>query len=363
MMLDQTEPFADPYANQIAAIRARDAAADGAFFYSVATTGVYCYPSCAARPALRRNIAIHPTREHAAGAGFRPCQRCRPDLPPRAEREAALVARACRLIDTAEEAPSLTDLATAIGISPHHFHRLFRRIAGVTPKAYAAARRQERVQAGLASGAPVTAAIYDAGFNSSGRFYAAADGMLGMPASRYRKGGIGETIRYAAGPCSIGHVLVAATGRGVCAILLGDDPGALAADLHARFPRAALSAGGPGFEQWLAQAVALVDDPAAAAFNLPLDIQGTVFQRRVWQALQAIPPGATSTYSAIAAQLGSPRAVRAVAGACAANKLAVAVPCHRVVASSGALAGYRWGLGRKRALLEREQAGPPDRPG
>ncbi len=344
----------DPHSAQLAAIRARDPAADGQFFYSVATTGVYCYPSCAARPALRQNIAFHPTREHAAGAGFRPCRRCRPDLPPRAAREAALVARACRLIDMAEDAPSLTDLARALGVSPYHFHRLFRRVAGVTPKAYAAAGRQARVQAGLAAGTPVTAALYGAGFNSSGRFYAAADTMLGMPASRYRKGGLGEAIRYATGPCSMGQVLVAATGRGVCAILLGDDPAALTADLHARFPRAMLTEGGPDFAASLAQTVALVDAPANA-FSLPLDIQGTAFQRRVWQALQAIPPGSTSTYAAIAAGVGSPRAVRAVAGACAANSLAVAVPCHRVVASTGALSGYRWGVERKRTLLERER--------
>ena len=361
IMLDQTEYS---FAGQLAAVRARDPAADGVFFYSVATTGVYCYPSCAARPALQHNIGFHPTREHAARAGFRPCQRCRSDLPPRAEREAALVARACRFIEAAEEAPSLADLASAVGISPHHFHRLFRRIAGVTPKAYAAAKRQTRVQAGLAAGTPVTAAMYSAGFNSSGRFYAAANGMLGMAASRYRIGGAGEAIRYGTGPCSMGQVLVAATGRGVCAILLGDDPDALAADLHARFPRAALSDGGPDFGEWLAQAVALVDGTGPAALNLPLDIQGTAFQRRVWQALQAIPPGSTSTYGTIAAQLGRPRAVRAVAGACAANRLAVAVPCHRVVASTGALAGYRWGLRRKRALLEREraEAEAPDRP-
>ncbi len=352
---DVAQPGADPFASQLAAVRARDPAADGVFFYSVATTGVFCYPSCAARPALRHNIGFHPTREHAARAGFRPCQRCRPDLPPRIEREAALVTRACRFIDVAEEAPSLTDLAHAVGISPHHFHRLFRRIAGVTPKAYATAQRQARVQAGLAAGTPVTAAMYNSGFNSSGRFYAVADGMLGMAASRYRKGGAGETIRYGTGSCSMGQVLVAATGRGVCAILLGDDPDALTADLHARFPQAALSDGGPDFGEWLAQAVALVDGPGTAAFSLPLDIQGTAFQRRVWQALQAIPPGSTSTYGAVAAQLGSPRAVRAVAGACAANKLAIAVPCHRVVASTGALAGYRWGLERKRALLERER--------
>lgn len=340
---------------RLAAVRRRDAAADGTFLYSVATTGVYCHPSCAARPALHRNIAFHDDRHAAERAGFRPCKRCRPDLPPRAEREAALVAAACRAIEAAEDAPALAALAAEAGVSPHHFHRLFRRVAGVTPKAYHAAHRQARVQAGLAAGAGVTEAIYGAGFNSSGRFYAAADAMLGMTASRYRAGGPGETIRHAAGRCSLGHVLVATTGRGVCAILLGDDAATLLTELRARFPKAVLEGAGPDAE-WLAEVIALVDHPGSGAPSLPLDIRGTVFQRRVWEVLRAIPPGETLSYAAVAARLGQPAAVRAVAGACAANALAVAVPCHRVVASTGALAGYRWGVERKRALLARERA-------
>ncbi len=342
---------------RLAAVRRRDAAADGAFLYSVATTGVYCRPSCAARPALRHNIAFHATRQDAERAGFRPCKRCHPDLPPRAEREAALVAAACRMIEASEEAPALASLAAEAGISPHYFHRMFRRIAGVTPKAYGAAHRQARVQASLAAGAGVTEAIYHAGFNSSGRFYATADAMLGMTASHYREGGPGEMIQHAFGHCSLGSVLVAATGRGVCAILLGDDEAALQADLRARFPKAALRAAGPEFAGWVAQVVAFVEHPGGSdALALPLDIRGTVFQRRVWEVLRAIPPGETLSYAAVAAKLGQPAAVRAVAGACAANSLAVAVPCHRVVASTGALAGYRWGVQRKRALLARERA-------
>jgi len=342
---------------RLAAVRRRDAAADGAFLYSVATTGVYCRPSCAARPALRRNIAFHATRHDAERAGFRPCLRCQPHLPPRAEREAALVAAACRTIEAAENEPPLATLAAEAGISPHHFHRMFRRIAGVTPKAFGAAHRQARVQAGLAAGAGVTETIYDAGFNSSGRFYEAADAMLGMTASRYRAGGPGETIRFAAGQCSLGCVLVAATGRGVCAILLGDDAAALQADLRGRFPKATLRDAEPEFAGWVAQVVAFVEQPGASgSFALPLDIRGTAFQRQVWEALRAIPPGETLSYAAVAARLGRPAAVRAVAGACAANALAVAVPCHRVVAATGALAGYRWGVERKRALLAREQA-------
>ena len=338
---------------RLAAVRRRDPGADGRFLYSVATTGVYCHPSCAARPALRRNIAFHDTRDAAERAGFRACLRCRPDLPPRAEREAALVAAACRSIEHAEAAPSLADLAAEAGLSPQHFHRLFRRVAGVTPGGYAAAHRQARVQRSLAAGSEVTAALYEAGFNSSGRFYAAADGMLGMTPSRYRAGGKGEAIRHAVGRSSLGSVLVAASGRGVCAILLGDDPAMLVADLRARFPLAALDEAGPEFAGWVAQVVAAVDGTHALA--LPLDIRGTAFQRRGWEELRAIPQGQTLSYGAVAARMGRPTATRAVAGACAANNLAVAIPRHRVVAGNGGLAGYRWGVARKRALLAREQ--------
>ena len=339
--------------SRLAAVRRRDPAADECFLYSVATTGVYCRPSCAARPALRHNVAFHATRADAERAGFRACKRCRPDLPRRAEREAAMVASACRAIEAAEEAPALADLARDAGVSPHHFHRVFSRIAGVTPKAYFGAQRHARVRSSLAAGESVTSALYDAGFSSSGRFYAEADAMLGMTPSSYRAGAPGELLSVATGDCSLGKVLVAATERGVCAILLGDDAGALAADLRDRFPRARFA---DGDAATLARVIALIDRPRAGDASLPLDIRGTAFQRRVWEALRAIPAGETRTYTQVAAQLRAPSAVRAVAGACAANKLAVAVPCHRVVASTGALAGYRWGVARKRALLDRERA-------
>lgn len=354
MMLDAVAATYPDDESKLAAVRRRDPAADGAFVYSVLTTGVYCRPSCAARPARRENIGFHLTGAEAERAGYRPCRRCRPAEPPRAERDAALVAAACRSIDAAEEASSLADLAAAAHVSPHHFHRMFRRIAGVTPKAYADARRQSRVQSGLARGAAVTQAMHEAGFGSSGRFYAAAEGMLGMAPSRYRAGGAGETIRCALGQGALGLVLVAATARGVCAILLGDDAEALRADLVRRFPQATIEPGDAPFADWVAAVVALVEEPGRG-LSLPLDIRGTAFQRRVWEALRAIPPGETRTYGEVAAGLGAPRAVRAVAGACAANALAVAVPCHRVVARSGGLAGYRWGTERKRALLARER--------
>jgi AraC family transcriptional regulator of adaptative response/methylated-DNA-[protein]-cysteine methyltransferase len=351
---------ADPFCTEPArwvALRRRDPRADGHFFYSVRSTGVYCHPSCAARPARPANVAFHATRAEAERAGFRPCKRCRPDLPPRGQREAALVAAACRLIEASDPPPSLAALAAAAGCSVHHFHRLFRRLTGITPKGYADARRQSRLQASLADGAGVTEALYDAGFNSSGRFYDAADAMLGMTPTAYRSGGAGELIRHAVGRCTIGCVLVAASGRGLCAILLGDDPAVLATDLAFRFPRARHAPADAAFAQTVAEVIRLVDDPAGAgALSLPLDIRGTAFQRRVWEALRQIPPGATASYTELATRVGAPGAARAVAAACAANRHAVAIPCHRVVAADGALAGYRWGVARKRRLLQREQA-------
>ena len=343
---------------QLDAVRARDRRADGQFVYAVVTTGVFCRPSCAARPARRENLRFYASPAAAERDSYRPCKRCRPTELPREQREANLVAQACRAIEAAETVPSLESLAVSAGLSPYHFHRLFRRIAGVTPKAYAAAQRARRVQAGLHAGAPVTHAYYDAGYNSSGRFYAEADAMLGMRPTAYRAGGAGETIRHATGASSLGPVLVAATERGICAILIGDDPAALEADLRARFPRATLVAADAGFDDWVKRVVDLVEAPREG-LALPLDIQGTAFQRRVWEALRAIPPGETISYGALAERLGQPQAVRAVASACGANKVAVAVPCHRVVGADGALTGYRWGMARKRTLLDRERNPSP----
>ena len=338
------------------AVRRRDPAADGIFLYSVRTTGVFCRPSCAARTARRENVEFHPTAADAAHAGFRPCKRCRPDLPPRAEREAALVAAACRTIESADAAPLLAELAAGAGVSPYHFHRMFKRVAGVTPKAYATAHRQRQVQESLSAGIGVTESLYAAGFNAASRFYAAAPEMLGMAPSVYRKGGAGEAVRHAVGRCSLGCVLVAATDRGICAILLGDDPADLEAELETRFPKARLVAPEPDFAELVAAVVGFVDDPARAeGLGLPLDVRGTAFQRRVWEALRDIPAGRTASYTEVARNLGAPRAARAVAGACAANALAVAIPCHRVVAADGGLAGYRWGIERKRLLIERER--------
>ncbi len=336
------------------ALSSRDPAADGHFFYAVLTTGVFCRPSCAARPARPENLRFFASVASAQAEGYRACKRCRPDEPAKAQRDADTVARACRTIERADTPPSLDELAAEAGLSPFHFHRLFRRIAGVTPRAYAAAHRAGRARTALAQDDSVTTALFAAGFGSSARFYAEAPALLGMTPTAYRAHGAGETIRFAVGVASLGHVLVGATDKGVCAILLGDDPAALEADLRDRFSRASVAPAPDALAARLGQVLALVDDPRGG-HDLPLDVRGTAFQRRVWEALQSIPPGETVTYGALATRLGSPRAVRAVAGACAANAVAVAIPCHRVIGASGALTGYRWGVARKRELLARER--------
>ncbi len=335
------------------AVVRRDASYDGQFFLSVATTGIYCRPGCPARTPRRENVAFYETREEAERAGFRPCKRCKPDQPSLAEEHAAKVTEACRLIETAEEEPVLADLAAKAGLSPHHFHRVFKAVTGVTPKDYARAHRAGRVRAGLRKDKSVTEAIHEAGYNSAGRFYADASEVLGMTPTNFRKGGSEEEIRFANGACSLGAILIAATDKGVCAILLGDTPEALEDELRAYFPKARLMAGDKDFDRVVGAVIDFVEEPRCG-FDLPLDIRGTAFQHRVWQALRDIPAGKTATYSQIAHAIGAPKAVRAVGAACGANPIAVAVPCHRVIGSKGALTGYRGGLPRKRLLLDRE---------
>lgn len=336
-----------------AAVVARDHGADGRFCYAVRTTGVYCRPSCPARRAKPSNVVFFATPAAAEAAGFRACRRCAPKgPPPRAQRSAAVV-RACRAIEAADEMPTTAALARHAGLSVHHFHRLFKSVTGLTPKMYAEAHRAGRLRAALPASRTVTAAAFDAGFNAASRFYEKSARILGMRPSDYRAGGVNAQIRFALGRCSLGAVLVARSGTGICAIALGDDPVALERDLRARFPNATVAAGDAGFTAAVGAVVALVEEPAVG-LALPLDIRGTAFQERVWRALCAIPAGETTTYTALARTIGAPKAVRAVAGACAANTLAVAVPCHRVVRSDGTLSGYRWGVARKRALLARE---------
>ena len=332
------------------AVQRRDPHAEGAFFYGVKTTGIYCHPTCAARLPKQENVVYFIYREDAETAGFRPCQRCTPDAAPPSAARSKLIVRACRLIET--EALSLAELSAAVGLSPAHFHRVFKSGVGVTPKRYAAALRDRRLKENLADGAPVTAAIYNAGFGASSRFYEGAEERLGMSASDYRKGAAGLTIRYAHAHTSLGWLLVAATERGVCAAEFGETPAALLEGLQKRFFSADLLSDST-LNGWLEQIVSAVETPGNA-LDLPLDIQGTAFQQQVWRALQGIPRGETRSYAEIAERIGRPAAVRAVAGACASNGVAVAVPCHRVVRSDGELSGYRWGAERKRELLTRE---------
>ncbi len=336
-----------------ARVTARDASADGQFFYSVRSTGVYCRPSCGARPARPENVAFHLTTADAEAAGFRACKRCKPDQPPLAEQHATLVARLCKRIELADIAPTLDQLAIEAGISSFHLHRVFKAVTGLTPLAYAAAHRGKRVRSELDRAGTVTDAIFEAGYNSNGRFYAEADGLLGMTPTAFRAGGRDTEIRFAIGQCTLGAILVAASARGICAILLGDDPDALARDLQDRFPQAALVGADADFERTVAQVVGLVEAPRLG-HDLPLDVRGTAFQQRVWQALRQIPAGETASYAEVAKRIGAPTSMRAVAQACGANALAVAIPCHRVVRSDGALSGYRWGVERKRSLLDRE---------
>ena len=299
------------------------------------------------------NVQLHDSLESARATGFRSCKRCNPDGPSIEAGNAALIAKACRMIEESEEEPSLEELAHAIGRSPSHFHRLFKAVTGLRPKEYAAAHRAKRVREGLSSGNSVTAAMYDAGFNSSGRFYEKSTGMLGMTPSQYRAGGANEEIRFAVGQTSLGAILVASSKKGVASILLGDDPDELVRDLQDRFPKACLIGADHDYEVLVARVVGFVETPGSG-LNLPLDVRGTAFQQRVWQALQEIPAGETVSYTEVARRIGVPRAVRAVAGACAANNLAVAIPCHRVVRNDGSLSGYAWGIERKRDLLNRE---------
>ncbi len=335
------------------AVLARDAAFDGHFYYSVETTGIYCRPSCAARRPKRGHVRFHHTAEDAEAAGFRPCKRCKPNAPSLAEAHASMVADACRLIEAAEDAPKLDELARQVGLSRYHFHRIFKSVLGVTPKAYAIAHRNKRVRAALAKPQSVTEAIYDAGFSSNGRFYATSSETLGMTPSQFRSGGANAEIKFAVGESSLGLVLVASSDKGVCAIFFGDDPDGLAHDLRTWFPNARLVAGDPAFEQLTSTVVAFIEDPTIG-FDLPLDIRGTAFQHRVWNALRQIPVGSTASYAEIAKIIGAPQSTRAVARACGSNKISVAIPCHRVIGSDGSLTGYRGGIERKRALLAKE---------
>ncbi len=339
-----------------AAIHQRLVQADGLFVYGVKTTGVYCRPGCASRQPKQANVQFFDTNAAAEQAGFRPCKRCNPQSVGLPDGHAAAIKRACDLITHAEEAPALTELAAAVGLSPSHFHRLFKTTVGITPKQYALAHRQNRVQERLQQDNSVTEAVFNAGFASNSRFYSQSEALLGMKPAQFRAGAQGQTIQFALMPCSLGWVIVAGTERGVAMIELGDTPDELLARLKMRFPQANCEKGAAAFTAWVEQVIAFIEAPGKQPLQLPLDIQGTAFQRRVWLALRDIPSGSTLSYRQIAEQIGQPKATRAVAQACGANHLAVAIPCHRVVRQNGDLGGYRWGVERKQVLLARESA-------
>ncbi|MFJ4154922.1 bifunctional DNA-binding transcriptional regulator/O6-methylguanine-DNA methyltransferase Ada [Pseudomonas sp. NPDC089752] len=335
------------------AVQTRDSNAAGHFIYAVRTTGIYCQPGCKSRMAKRENVEFFTDAAAAEAAGYRPCLRCQVKTTPK--RHSDLVARACRLLETCDNAPSLDQLGAQLAVSSFHLHRLFKAETGLTPKAYATAFRAQRLRERLNGQSSVTDAIFEAGYNSNSRFYESADQRLGMRPREYRNGGAGAAIHFAVAQCTLGAILVAQSAKGICAILLGDDPQALLEQLQDQFPKAELIGGNADYERVVAEVVGFVEAPALG-LDLPLDVQGTAFQERVWQALREVPVGSRVSYTEIAERIGVPKAVRAVAMACAANRIAVAIPCHRVVRRDGDISGYRWGVERKRQLLARETA-------
>ncbi|MGA2393352.1 MAG: bifunctional DNA-binding transcriptional regulator/O6-methylguanine-DNA methyltransferase Ada [Candidatus Lustribacter sp.] len=334
------------------ALNRRDPAFDGVFVYAVTTTGVYCRPSCKSRRPLERNVRFFADLAAARAAGFRACKRCRPDDGDGAATPAWL-AQACRLLEEAEEAPTLDELASSIGISRAHLQRTFTRAVGVSPHRFAATLRERRLRTALRSGATVTAATYESGFGSSSRVYESAAATIGMTPARYRQGAMGMRVTYGIVASALGPVLVAATDRGIAHVALGDDEAGLEAGLRASFPKAVLERADDRVESATSALVRYLSN-AGPWPQLPLDVRATAFQARVWEALTRIAPGTTTTYGELARALGDPRATRAVARACATNPVAVLIPCHRVIAKSGDARGYRWGLDRKKRLLEIE---------
>jgi len=336
----------------------RERNTDEEFFYSVKTTGVYCRPSCPSRLPKRENVRFHPKAADAENAGFRPCKRCKPNTQRAEKQQSEIVSKACRVIAESEEPPNLKELSTSAGLSPSHFHRLFKSQTGLTPKVYADACRARRVREQLNGSNSVTAAFYQAGFNSSGRFYAATSSMLGMRPKDFRARGRGVTIRFAVAECTLGTILIAESDVGVCDIMLGTEPDKLVRELEDQFQQAELVGNDIQFERRAATVIASVEDPSIG-LDLPLDIRGTAFQQRVWQKLLQIPRGETRSYSEIAKAIGQPQATRAVASACAANRIAVIIPCHRVIRTDGSISGYRWGVDVKKKLILIETRAAP----
>ena len=342
------------------AVVARDRSADGSFVFAVKTTGIYCRPSCSSRRAKRENVVFYRAPDAARAAGYRPCKRCKPNAAKVEDPTLGRVKRACGLIDRAleegeEGAPSLGELATAVGTGPHHLLRLFKRHLGITPREYADAQRLKRVKRHLKTGDGVADALYAAGYGSPSRLYERADAQLGMTPATYGRNGKGAVIDFTITRSPLGRLLVAATERGLAAVSLGSDDARLEAGLKAEYPAAEIRRADQRLKPWICQ---ILDHLAGERPNLelPLDLQATAFQRRVWQALQKIPYGTTATYGEVAKAIGEPKAVRAVAQACANNRVALVIPCHRVVRGDGVSGGYRWGVERKKKLLATEKA-------
>ena len=328
--------------------------ADGTFYYAVITTGVYCRPSCTSRLPNRANVEYFTTYNDAEKAGYRACKRCNPTSDSKVLEIEKKIIHACRIIEESETHLKLDELAARVKLSPYHFHRVFKKIVGVTPKQYASRNQSQRFQKSLKTSPSITDAIYSAGFGSSGSAYDKTHDQIAMRPKDYRKGGIGITITYGLAHCFLGWVIVAATDRGICAIEFGDDPDTLPDQVQTRFPNARLKKADVGFASLIKEVVDFIKAPEEQ-FQLPLDIQGTAFQQRVWNVLRQIKPGKTLSYSDVANRIGNPNAVRAVASACASNKLAVVIPCHRVISKDGKVSGYRWGTERKKMLLESEK--------
>jgi AraC family transcriptional regulator, regulatory protein of adaptative response / methylated-DNA-[protein]-cysteine methyltransferase len=343
-------------------VRMRDRSADGAFVYAVRSTGIYCRPSCPSRKPRREQILFFALPEAAEQQGFRACRRCRPRALAARDPKVDLVARVCRHIEAQigngwddDSRPTLAALSTPLAVSPHQLERAFRSVMGITPRQYADAQRMRRVKSSLKKGDNVTTALYDAGFGSSSRLYERAPGHLGMTPAAYREGGQGMSIHYTIVASPLGRLLVAATQRGISAVYLGDSDTRLEEALRKEYPRANIARDRTGLRAWVSRILNHLRG-REPHLDLPTDVQATAFQRRVWEELRRIPYGTTRTYSQVASAIGRPKAVRAVARACATNPTSVVVPCHRVVREDGNLAGYRWGVDRKRALLASEKA-------
>lgn len=356
VMKEQLNLLPDEYEAKWRAVVAKDARFDGQFVFAVSSTKIYCRPSCPSRRPKRERVSFFQLPEAAEQAGFRACRRCHPRNASAKDLQVELVRRVCRLLEHAEvETTTLAALSEQTGVSSFHLQRTFKKVMGVTPRQYAFASRVSRFKGGAQAGKSIATAMYDAGFGSSSRLYEQAGSQLGMTPATYGKGGRGATINYAIVKCSLGRLLVAMTSKGVCSVKLGDSESALEADLKREFPAAEFQRD----EKRLSQAVqAVVDhlEGRAPHIDLPLDIQATAFQRQVWEQLRTIPSGQTSSYSEVAKAIGQQKAVRAVARACATNPVALVIPCHRVIREDKSLGGYRWGLDRKKRLLETEKA-------